>query len=258
MAEPTFLICGGQRCGTTTLWHLLNEHPEVFIAQPVNPEPKYFLDAPDNPARDYESRYFSDTRNAVAVGEKSTSYFEDPRVPERIAGTYPEVKLVFMLRHPVERAVSNYLFSVMNGLETRSFEDAIVAADKPETPTSVVKTVSPFAYVERSRYAERLAPFQNLFPSSQMMFSCFDDLVDHPSELCSQLFEFLHVDPQFVPPLIGSVTHAGPTWEPIMSRRTLDSLLASFESCNDVLSKLLQRDLSHWNEPTQKLVECVH
>ena len=84
--EPTFAIAGGQRCGTTSLYHLLDLHPDIFLAKPVHPEPKFFLRDPA-PGRDrawYIERWFSDASDAKAAGEKSTSYMENSLIPAAV------------------------------------------------------------------------------------------------------------------------------------------------------------------------------
>jgi len=257
MTRPTFLIAGGQRCGTTSLWHTLNDHPEVYLAQPVTPEPKFFL--PDNPESlaDYEKRHFASAGNVKAVGEKSTSYLEVAGTAGRIAAAYPDIRIVFLLRHPVERAVSNYLFSVAHGFESRAAAAALAGQGEPAFDESQVRFVSPYSYIRRGLYAELLRPYQQEFPAEQLQILFFDDLVDDLAGLCQKLFEFLGVESEFRIPSPGTVANRGPEWTPMISDSTLETLIETFRESNTEIAKLTGRDLAAWNRASDRLLQCV-
>jgi hypothetical protein len=134
MRLPDFIIAGAPRSGTTWLYHLLDRHPDVYMAKPVAPEPKFFL-VDELYARGieyYSRQWFADAPAGKLAGEKSTNYLESPAAAERIAAHLPRVKLVFILREPAARAYSNYCWSRMNGLEDKSFADALAAEDERE------------------------------------------------------------------------------------------------------------------------------
>ena len=107
-------IVGAQRCGTTSVATTLAQHPEVALAQPLRPEPKWFLDpgASDRvPA--YLDTFFGDVGAEVRLRlEKSTSYLESGVARTEIAAAFPDAQLIVVLRDPVDRAVSHYGFSV--------------------------------------------------------------------------------------------------------------------------------------------------
>src|SRR5262245_37213050 len=113
-----FVIIGAQRCGTTYLTRLLDEHPDVEMAKPFRPEPKFFLDdgAFGRGLDHYDARFFTDDRARVR-GEKSTSYIESELAIERIASLLPDAQVVVVVRDPVSRAVSNHRFSTEHGVE---------------------------------------------------------------------------------------------------------------------------------------------
>src|SRR4051812_40385911 len=112
-------IVGAQRCGTTSLATALERHPHVALAQPRRPEPKVFLTpgASDH-VEEYLARWYAhagpDTRLRV---EKSTSYLESDVACREIARAFPEARIVVLLRDPVDRATSQYGFSVQEGVE---------------------------------------------------------------------------------------------------------------------------------------------
>ena len=113
MIDPTyFFIVGAQRSGTTYLYHMLDQCRQVSMAKPVKPEPKFFLDEIEQfDLNEYRNSYHSGCdSDVIAYGEKSTSYYESPIVANRIFRNIPEAKIIFVLRNPIQRAISNYFF----------------------------------------------------------------------------------------------------------------------------------------------------
>ena len=161
------LVVGAQRCGTTYLHTLLDGHPQLTMARPANPEPKVFVseELTRRGAEWYRETYFAHAEDEVLLGDKSTSYLEDPEAPIRAAGMLGEVHVIAILRDPVRRAISNWRFSTDNGLETRSLETALtenLAGPRPWDPERT--SVSPFAYLERGRYLDYLVPVAERVP----------------------------------------------------------------------------------------------
>ncbi len=164
------LVIGAQRCGTTYLTTALDAHPEITMARPARPEPKVFCDDSvlARGAGWYRDEYFAHASDEAVLGEKSTSYLEDPVAPARAAAVLGTAHVVVLLRDPVERAVSNWRFSTEHGLETRPLEVALrenLAGRMPAWDPGRT-SVSPFAYLERGRYADYLGPWRARFPET--------------------------------------------------------------------------------------------
>jgi len=160
------LVIGAQRCGTTYLHTMLDSHEQITMARPANPEPKVFCsdEATGRGAEWYRETYFAHAGDELLLGEKSTSYLEDPNAPARAKGMLGEIHVLAILRDPVKRAISNWRFSTDNGLETRSLETALkenLAGPREWDPSRT--SVSPFAYVERGRYVDYLDPWMSTF-----------------------------------------------------------------------------------------------
>ena len=139
-------IIGAQRSGTTSLFLQLDAHPSVTMAKPVKPEPKFFLDndALEPGWQDRYQQFFPHPEGKAVLGEKSTTYIERSDAGERIAIAFPEAKIVALVRDPIERAVSNYRFSVANGYERRPIDAALDPQNLvPESPADV--STSPYA-----------------------------------------------------------------------------------------------------------------
>jgi len=193
---PTFIIGGAPRSGTTWLSHLLERHPDVYMAKPARPEPKFFL-VDELYARDFQyyvDTWFRDAGRYKAAGEKTTNYLEDPRVAGRIHAHLPDVRLVFILRDPVSRAYSNWAWSRMNGLETEDFETALALEDERERHVPErLRYARPHAYVSRGMYARLLAPYFDLFPREQVLCLNFESIIRSPAALAGRLHEFVGV-----------------------------------------------------------------
>ena len=259
--DPTFVIAGGQRCGTTSLYRILDKHPEVYMARPLRPEPKYFVHDPE-PGRDrgwYVSTYFADTGDARSAGEKSTSYLQTPGAARRMKQQFPNLRVVVILRHPVERAVSNYRFSVRNGLETKSFAKAIAAeTERLEKIEFEDVSAHPFGYVQRGRYIEHLSAYSDLFSPDHLLVVLHDDLAERPGELIRQLYTFIGVDAAFKPSEPDRRHNAHSRDGLRVERRLLTDLCRQFADSNRGLARLLGRDLTRWSRlPPELEAACL-
>lgn len=179
---PTFLIIGAAKSGTTSLWEYLRRHPQVYVA-PVK-EPSFFVDeiAWRKGISWYED-LFAAGGAALARGEASPTYTMYPAlegVPARIFSIVPHVKLIYLVRDPIERMRSVYVHRLDRGDERRPIADALL-----HDPT----------YVNVSRYALQLDQYLEHFSLSQFLFITSEDLREERSLTMTQVFEFIGVDP---------------------------------------------------------------
>ena len=236
------LVIGAQRSGTTYLHSLLDSHPEITMARPSRPEPKVFCDA-EASARGvqwYRETYFAHASSERLLGEKSTSYIEDAAAPKRAAAMLGEAHIVVMLRDPVERAVSNWRFSTQNGLETRPVETALRENLAKETPWDPGATsVSPFAYLERGRYMDYLAPWAATFPNT-MHVLFMEELVGDKT-VAERLWKDLGVDAGAGPEPPLETVNRSEGDPPALSDQLLGTLRSYYEAGNRVLSAHLGR-----------------
>jgi hypothetical protein len=195
---PDFIIGGAPRSGTTWLYELLDRHPDVNMAKPVKPEPKFFLrdDLSAKGLSHYSQAWFADIGDDQVAGEKSTDYLESAPAAERIARDLPRVKLVFILREPVGRAYSNYLWTKMNGLETESFAAAVRLEEQRERELPErLRFTRPYSYFSRGLYADLLAPYLERFPRAQLLVARYEDIRQRPAALAESLHPSLRVPP---------------------------------------------------------------
>jgi hypothetical protein len=187
---PNFLMIGAMKTGTTSLWHYLRSHPQVFMSDIkevmfFDPRHKW------NRGLDWYERQFEQAPDdTVALGEASTSYTKFPTVrdvPNRIASVLPDVKLIYMVRHPVERMQSHYLYALSRGKESRPIEQAF--AEDP-------------AYLDISRYALQLEQYEPYFGRDQFLLLDSRDLRNDRVETLRKVFGFIGVDDTWVPPVV--------------------------------------------------------
>jgi hypothetical protein len=220
-----FFIVGAQRSGTTYLHSILDEHPEIEMAKPVAPEPKFFLrdDFPVLTRKDYCALFFGRKPSAIRFGEKSTSYIEHKPAIRRIAAWYPDAQLIFLLRNPATRAVSNYHLSKNRGFETLPMPQAFLEEDdRRELYDRTRISASPFAYLKRGRYLDYIRIFENFFRRDQLIFLIYEEFVGRLDQIRA-LYRTLEVAESFVPPSLATRINARPE-----DRETSDGEPAQF------------------------------
>lgn len=180
MTLPNFLIIGAAKAATTSLYHYLRQHPDVFMSRIK--EPAYYAAEGSIRSRaDYE-RLFEGVRSERAIGEASPQYLNDPSAPDGIAADLEDVRLIVSLRHPVDRAYSSYLGRVAGGTERRTVEEAMRLGTY---------------YFRSSLYYEPLSRYLNRFARSQIKIVLFDDVVADTRAVIRGVCDFLDVDRTF-------------------------------------------------------------
>lgn len=194
-------IVGAQRSGSTYLYQALDSHPQVTMARPLQPEPKFFLSAQavELGKEYYEESYYPDRKlDTRYLGEKSASYIESPDAARRIKSFYPNARILMILRDPVQRAYSNYRFSVMHMLEPLNFADAVGEEAERLQSSTFTTSVTPYAYRQRGHYMNYIESYLQMFDASQLCVLIFEEFVNNRASL-QQLFGWLGVNQDFVP-----------------------------------------------------------
>jgi hypothetical protein len=185
---PNLIVIGAAKCGTTSLHEYLDEHPQISMSR--EKELHFFVDR-KNWGRGlawYESQFDAD---APVRGESSPGYSAFPLyrgVPERMAETIPQARLVYLVRDPVERIVSHYSHRTVNWPEMGTLEEAL--AD----PHLHDWLVTP------SRYWLQLEQYLARFPAEQILVVDADELRASRAEVLARIFAFLGVDATFASP----------------------------------------------------------
>ena len=210
MTMPNFFVIGAAKAGTTSFYHYLQQHPDIFFS-PIK-EPKFFALEDKLPhyrgpgdqqqmtrgfVTDLEAyqALFGARRQERAVGEASTLYLYSRRTAACIHRYVPEAKLIAILRNPVDRAYSNFLQQVRDGYEPLTdFVEALRAEE-----TRIRDKWMPFwHYRQRGFYYRQLRRYFDLFDRPQIKVYLYEDLKADPQRLGCDVFRFLEVDDTIV------------------------------------------------------------
>jgi len=195
MVLPNFIICGTQKGGTTSLYNYLKEHPQIYL--PPKKE-IHFFDLYFKRSIEWYRKHFigAESQRFKAIGEATPSYMYLEEVAERIHNTLPEVKLIFILRNPVDRAYSHYWHEVRLGYEWLSFEEAIKAEPERLARGDIISRLH-YSYLDRGKYIIQIDRFRKYFSKDQMLIIIAEELWSNPEQVMRKVFEFLGVDPTF-------------------------------------------------------------
>jgi Sulfotransferase domain len=178
---PSFLVIGAAKAGTTSIYHYLRAHPQVFM--PERKELNFFV-AEDGWSKgtSWYERHFEAAGGAVAVGEASPNYTKYPLfagVPERIAKLLPDARLIYLVRHPVDRYRSGYLDEVRRGRQRNPIESTL--------------TSNP-GYLAASQYAMQIEQYLEHFSRDQLLVIISEDLKRQRAATMRVVHTFLGVD----------------------------------------------------------------
>jgi hypothetical protein len=225
---PNFFVAGVPKAGTTSLYYYLDQHPQIYMS-PIK-EPAYFslelrlenfgadmeeqtrrdmpalreyLDGPmstkrfGGPVTEWEDylRLYRGVRDEIAIGEASVCYLWSQTAPQRIAERVPEAKILVILRDPAERAFSHYLQAVGLGITQGTLREYI----EEDLRCRTTKFTLRHPFLAWGNYAEQVKRYRNQFPPRNMRMFLYEDYSRNAPAVLRQIFEFLSVDPAFLP-----------------------------------------------------------
>lgn len=227
---PTFIVIGAQRSGSTTLYRSLSTHPRIL--PPLRKEVHYF-DFQYEKGRAWYLAHFPGIHKR-RVGDRRTITFEaspyymvHPLAPERVRAFNPKMKLIAILRDPVDRAWSHYHHEVRLGVETLSFEDAIAAEPARLSGAERLMKQAPhhysyahhhFSYLDRGRYAHHLEPWLQRFPRKRLLVLRSEDMFDDPGPVMNRAFAFLGLPAHRMPADAGPRRSQAPMRQELRER----------------------------------------
>jgi Sulfotransferase family len=241
VSEPNFFIVGAPKAGTTSLYHYLDQHPDIYMS-PIK-EPCFFSSEtrPENfearlrpwatrleedvlqylhggmdhkrfggIIRDWQDYLllFANATSQRAIGEASVNYLWSRTAAAAIAARIPQARIVIVLRSPAERAFSQYLHCVTGGVVTGSFRDYVRASLRSQSEQLGV--YKPF--LEMGFYAEQMQRYLEYFPREQLGIWIYEETRRRPQEFLREVLHFLEVDSSFVPDMTNRYN------EPVVAR----------------------------------------
>jgi sulfotransferase family protein len=196
MNLPNFIIIGSAKAGTTSLYHYLKEHPDVFM--PELKELRYFAYDKQNSAHlqkpshvypirsidDYQQQ-FKNVKNEIAIGEASPRYINSSFAANKIHKMIPTAKLIVSIRNPVDKLYSAYNMELRDGRVSGNIE-----ADLFETENLLL---------HNALIHDKLKLYLELFGKSQLKIILFDDLITNATKEAQDTYRFLGVDDSYIP-----------------------------------------------------------
>ena len=234
---PNFIIIGCQRCGTTSLYTYLAQHPQILT--PIKKEMDFFSWHFDR-GIDWYLAHFPPMppREQFLTGEASPSYFDSREAPERLYSVFPEAKLIVLLRNPVDRAISQFYRLTGLNWEARSLDRVI--SDEIErlnqNPEYIIGE-EPGNYLARGRYIEFIKNWRNYFPREQFLILKSEDFYAGAAGTVQQVLEFLDL-PEYQ---LSEYQNANPGSYPPVNQSIRDWLRDYFRPYNQQLEEYLGR-----------------
>lgn len=178
--KPNFIIIGAMKCATSTLHGQISLHDSFFMTNPK--EPCYYSDeATFAKGKEWYDALFKDALPGQLKGESSTDYTKLPhysKTVQRIAEDCPDIKCIYIMRHPVERLVSHYIHEWTQGIISSDINRAV--KDFPEL-------------IEYGLYSMQLAPYLETFGQSNVLPMFTERLHENPIDELQTVFDFLNV-----------------------------------------------------------------
>ena len=244
---PTLVVIGAMKCGTTALHAHLDKHPAIAMAagkelnfffgpdlRPAEPPDQWWRAGQWHRGPEWYAAQFDAT--ADVRGETSPGYTDPshPEVAARMQALLPDVRLVYLVRDPVERAVSQWAHHVRDGTEPRPLAEALL------DPGS--------QYLDRSRYLQRVLPFLDAFRAEQLLVVVQERLLADPRGQLRRVFEHVGADPDYWDAAMTGREHQGEVVAelPAPVRRRFWA-----EVADDVeaLRSLLDDGFAEWHDP---------
>ena len=205
MKKPNFIIAGFPKCGTTSLYHYLNEHPEIYMPQKKElhffthkiisklrsgPKDGVVKETQINSSEKYLD-YFNSVTKELAIGDASPSYINYPSEFSQIKKYLNDPKVIIIIRDPINRAYSNYLHLKREYRETLTFKDAINSEED-----RIKNKYSDFWYYKfNSTYYDKIVEAKRVF--SKVLVLTAEELNNDPSATLNKVYKFLAVDDSF-------------------------------------------------------------
>jgi hypothetical protein len=243
-----FLVIGAAKSGTTTLFHYLRQHPQLFM--PADKEAPFFSND-DRFALGwtaFAAEHFAGAPSGALLGKITPRYLGDPAVPERLARLMPDVKLLALLRNPIDRAFSKYRLLARKGNETRPFAAIVDEQLAPDALDQARHHPGPLrsSVVVRGEYARQLEAYLVHFPRERLLVHYTEELETEPQRVIDDVLQHLGLPTGWSPSNLGERYYVGG------DRQRFPQLVPALRRMQPLLSLWhrvpvrQRRSLQHW------------
>jgi hypothetical protein len=248
---PNFFVIGVAKSGSTSFYHYLAQHPDVFMSTPKEPrtfaylaDPRHFAGPGDErvwdrsvTSLDEYRKLFAATGDASAVGEASVIYLPHRRTAETIARHVPEARIIALLRNPVERAHSAFLYHRRDAWEpSATFEEGLAA----EAGRIAAGWQYGWHYRDQGFYDRNLSPYYEHFRAERIRVYVTEDLARDPYAVLADAFRFLGVDDAFRPDVRRRHNRSG-----VPRSRTAQRVLMRPHPVKEAIKKVVPEEWGH-------------
>ena len=257
---PDFYLIGFAKCGTSSLYEYLIQHPSI---SPAATKEIHFFDRHFGRGINwYKNNFpFKFQRNLLTLnkknfltGEATPRYIEHPFAPNRIKSFTPNAKFIILVRNPVDRAYSHWNMNVRGKVEPLSFEDALNEEENRtkneykkmiDDPDYYSRSYYRYSYLERGMYVKKIKNWMKIFPKENFIVIKSEDFFSNPSSSYNQILDFFELHSwelsEYKQHRVGKYKKSKMDYE------TRKRLLEFYQPYNDELSDLLKADFS-WNK----------
>lgn len=189
-----FLIIGAQKAGTTSVYDWIGQHPDIYAPQHLKDFPFFRGDKLYSKGENFLNKQIGNVDNSKVVGAGSVQYLFFENIPKRIYDYNKNIKLIAILRNPIDRAISAYRYAVERGLENRTFSEAINYEIKYGLNAyKDYREANQKFYLKRGLYYQQLNNYYKYFSKDQILVLFFEELIKNKEQLLSKIFQFLEV-----------------------------------------------------------------
>ena len=234
LSDPDFLIIGCMKSGTSQLTYFLSQHPNIGCFY----NEVHFFDRDFKQGREwYKKRLPRKNKDVFVTGEDSPNYICDEKVPSRVFSMYPNIKLIAILRNPVDRTYSHYNMRVRHKWEPLPFEKAVELEEIKDVSYVKDRTPPTYPYLETSMYAKHLKRWFSFFSQDQILIIFTEDLKNDPLNTLNRVCDFLGV------PAFAKMPQEDPT------------LIRKYPPMNEGTRHYLERFFAPHNEELETLID---
>lgn len=186
MTNLNFIVLGAAKAGTSWVHSCLEEHPDIFVPREKE---LHFFSYPENYYQgiDWYESFFQTRDCQSAVGEVCPSYLTEDSVAQKIYDYNPNIKLIAILRSPIERAYSHYCMDLRSGLLSEDIDRELTPQNKR---------------VRQGLYYYHIQKFLKLFEAEHIKVLLYEDLKQNPAAFIQEIYAFLKVDSNFSPSIL--------------------------------------------------------